>query len=385
MKLSTPSYRVAVVGAASLLGKELLAVLEERKFPVSRLVTLGAGDIEPELPILDLGAGLESLNPDPAQVELDRAEQRAAEEDVDFAFLAGRSKQVSSFLSSTGGPGEPAAPVIIDLGGSRAADRAEAAPQDAVLRAPFLERELSSIPIRSVPGTADPAAGSGRLQRYISAHPAAIVIGSLLVRLGARFPVRSAVAQILCPASESGPRGIEELQKQTLNLLSFQKVPQAVFGAQLAFNVLPRLGRARRGGSEPYRDDLTDLEGRIRAQLRAFFLGRIPLPALRVMQVPVFYSLTVSLYVETEQPVDPQLVAEALAGGRVQVRRFRDPAPSQIDVTGTSDILTDAITADGGQPAGIWLWATADNLRLAAVNAVEIAESVKEQGPLPRH
>ncbi len=384
MKLSTPGYRVAVVGAASLLGKELLAVLEERKFPVSRLVTLGAGDVEPDLPILDLGAGLENLNPDPAQVGLDRAEQRAAEEDVDFAFLVGRPTQAPSFLSATSGPGEPAAPVIIDLGGSRA-DRAGVAAQDAVLRAPFLERELSSIPIRRVPGTADSAAGPEHVQRYISAHPAAIVLGSLLVRLGARFPVRSAVAQILCPASESGPRGIEELQKQTLNLLSFQKVPQVVFGAQLAFNVLPRLGRARRGRSEPYRDDLTDLEGRIRTQLRALFLGRIPLPALRVIQVPVFYSLTVSLYVETEQPVDPQLVAEALAGGRVQVRRFRDPAPSQIDVTGTSDILTDAITADAGHPAGIWLWAAADDLRLAAVNAVEIAESVKAQSLLPRH
>jgi len=56
MKPGQEGYRVAVVGASSLLGKELLGVLEERQFPVSRLVTFDSEEDEPELPIIDLRA-----------------------------------------------------------------------------------------------------------------------------------------------------------------------------------------------------------------------------------------------------------------------------------------------------------------------------------------
>ena len=364
MKRDAQGYRVAVVGASSLLGKELLTVLEERGFPVARLITLGAGEEEPDLPIVDLDGNLAAQ--DQAQAVLERAEVMAREAEVDFAFLAGRLIRPPSFLSS---PDRPERQVVIDLGEAASGGQTEA----GVLSVPFLDREVFSN------------GGLRESKRFVSVHPAAIILSSLLLRLAARFPLRTAVAQVFGPASEIGPRAIEELQRQTINLLSFQKIPESVFGAQLAFNLLPRLGRARRAESR-YRDDLTDLEGRIRTQLRVYLANRAPLPALRVIQVPVFYSLTVSLYVETAEAARLESVERALGGDRIRVRRFSDQAPSQVDVTGTSDILVDAITADAERPAGLWLWATADNLRLAAVNAVEIAEWVKERPPLPpRH
>ena len=55
MKPVKEGYRIAVVGASSLLGKELMSVLEQGKFPVSRLLTFETDDGEPELPIIDLG------------------------------------------------------------------------------------------------------------------------------------------------------------------------------------------------------------------------------------------------------------------------------------------------------------------------------------------
>ena len=361
MKRDTQGYRVAVVGASSLLGKELLTVLEERGFPVARLITLESGEEDPELPIVDLDGNLAAK--DQAQAVFEQAEVIAKEAEVDFAFLAGRSIRPPSFLSS---PDRPERQVVIDLGESGSGGQTEG----GVLSVPFLDREVFSN------------GGLRESNRFVSVHPAAIIISSLLLRLAARFPLRTAVAQVFGPVSEIGPRAIEELQRQTINLLSFQKIPQSVFGAQLAFNLLPRLGRARRAESR-YRDDLTDLESRIRTQLRAYLANRAPLPALRVIQVPVFYSLTVSLYVETAEAAPLEPIERALGGDRIRVRRFSDQAPSQVDVTGTSDILVDAITADAEHPAGLWLWATADNLRLAAVNAVEIAECVKEQAPLP--
>ncbi len=206
---------------------------------------------------------------------------------------------------------------------------------------------------------------------FISPHPAAILIASLLLRLAARFTLERAMAQVFQPASEIGPRAIEELQKQTVSLLSFQKIPQSVFGTQLAFNLVPRLGRLTGNA-------LADLEKRLRQELRQFLSNRAPLPALRLFQVPVFYSLGLSLYVEMARPESPEAIAKALGGEPLRVRRLSQPAPSQVEATGSSDVLVDTITLDAEYPAGVWIWAAADNLRLAAVNAVEIAESLRE-------
>jgi aspartate-semialdehyde dehydrogenase len=198
------------------------------------------------------------------------------------------------------------------------------------------------------------------------------VISSLLLRMAARFPLKSAVAQIFVSASESGSRGVEELQRQTVNILSFQKAPDKVFGAQLAFNVLSRLGRSARG-------ELSALEAQVRQQLRAYLGDRVPLPALRLIQVPVFHSLGVSMYVETAEPVTAEGAAAALAGERVKVRPPNLDAPTHVEAAGSSDVLVDRISSDPEHPNGLWLWAVADNLHLAATNAVELAASLRER------
>jgi aspartate-semialdehyde dehydrogenase len=198
-----------------------------------------------------------------------------------------------------------------------------------------------------------------------------MVISGLLLRLAARFPLKTAVAQVFTSASESGSRGIEELQNQTVSLLSFQKISHKVFGAQLAFNLLSRLGCSATG-------EVARLETRLRRQLGAYLGERVPRPALRLFQVPVFYSMGVSLYVETDQPVSPEAVAAAVSCERVKVRRSTLDAPTQIEVTGSSDILVDSISRDAEHPNGLWLWAVADNLHLAAANAVELAASLRE-------
>jgi aspartate-semialdehyde dehydrogenase len=352
-RMKGPPYHVAVVGASSLLGKELISVLEERKFPVSRLVKVETETEDPELPILDLEGD--------AGIPLPQEEVKAAE--VDFAFLAGRpggGPALPEFLRGS----EGAECVVIDLDDEPAASRARVmrGADDWTLSAPFLDREfpLGGTPLES--------------RRLVSAHPASIVISGLLLRLSRRAGIERAVAQVFGPVSEIGSKAIEELQKQTVNLLSFQKTPEAVFGGQLAFNVLPRLARSRRG-VQTYRDELSDLQNRVQSQLRAYLAGRAALPAVHLVQVPVFHSLAISLYVETDHPVAPESAAQALAGERIRLSKFSEPAPSPVRVTGSSDILVDAITADGGHATGIWIWATADNMRLAAVNALDIAEA----------
>lgn len=357
MKPAPEGYRVAVVGASSLLGKELVSVLEQGKFPVSRLLTFESEEDEPELPIIDL-SNTSSATVDDAQIH---------EGELDFAFLAGRLREMPAFLRSWQEQGSAARCLVIDLLGDGLAigagkdSRQERGGMEDLIGVPFLDRRF-------------PVAGNhsaaGRL--HVSAHPAVIVISSLLLRLAARFPLKSAVAQVFAPASESGSRGVEELQRQTVNILSFQKIPLPVFGAQLAFNMLPRLGKSGAG-------DLAPLESRVRRQLQQYLGDRVPRPSLRFLQVPVFYSMGVSLYVEIAQPVSPEAAIAALAGERVKVRRAHLDAPTPVEVTGSSDILVDSITLDGGHPHGLWVWAVADNLHLAAANAVELAAALRER------
>jgi aspartate-semialdehyde dehydrogenase len=356
MKTAQQGYRIAVVGASSLLGKELLNVLDEHHFPFSRLVTFSDDEDELELPILDLREG-------PKASVLD--EQVTASE-LDFAFIAARSRQMPPFLdpAQTSGLGQPPC-FIIDL--SSAAPGEEATEPES-----SLPRKVVSVPFldRCFPVGKKEEGGENRV--YVSACPITIVISSLLLRLAARFPLKGAVANIFTPVSEMGSHGIEELQRQTVNLLSFQKIPRKVFGAQLAFNLLARPGGT--GGSE-----LRALENRLRKQLKEYLQERVPLPALRLFQVPVFYSLAVSLFIEMGQPVAGEKAGEALQGERVQMRRRSQDSPTQVEVAGSDNILVDSVTADPDRPTGLWIWAVADNLRLAAVNAVEIAESLRHR------
>src|ERR1019366_8468036 len=199
MKPGKEGYRVAVVGASSLLGKELVSILEEGpekgRLRVSRLLTFEADDGEPELPIIDL-SHIAAASTEDSQVQV-------SEGDLDFAFLCARLPQLPEFLVNWQRQGDASRCMVIDVIGEGLA-----VPGDGVSAG-------------SATGTKD------RVGIPFLEH---------------RFPLKTAVAQVFVSASESGSRGVEELQRQTVNILSFQKVPDQIFGAQLAFNLLSRLG-----------------------------------------------------------------------------------------------------------------------------------------------
>ncbi len=346
--MKNAGYHVAVIGASSLLGKELLAVLEERHFPVAELITVSGEAGESDLPIVDLSRGRRAA----------KDYQDGIPANFDFAFVAAPHQSLASWIERAGRErrGPKGVRAVIDLCSS------VSQPETASLRVPFLDG----------PSAAAQASGARKGLHLIAApHAATLMISALVSRLAARFQVRSAVAQIFSPASELGPRAIDELQKQTVNLLSFQKVPRDAFGAQIAFNLLPRLGAGY--------EKADALESRVCNELAAYLDGRAPVPAVRLVQVPVFYSSAVSLYAETSERVPPSDLVMALDGAPVTIRRTSEKAPSQAEAAGSNEILVDAIQPDASHPAGIWLWAVADNLRLAALNAVQIAEGLHRQ------
>jgi len=100
---------------------------------------------------------------------------------------------------------------------------------------------------------------------------------------------------------------------------------------------------------------------------------------MRLLTVPVFYSVGVSLYVEMAEAVTREAATAALAGERIKIRRSNLDAPTPVEAVGSRDILVDSISLDAEHPNGLWLWAVADNLHLAASNAVELAASLRER------
>ena len=209
----------------------------------------------------------------------------------------------------------------------------------------------------------------------VVAHPAAVTLALLLLRARKAGTIRSAVATIFEPASEQGQKGMDELHQQTVNLLSFQPLPKDVFDEQVAFNMLARYGSKSQLS-------LDSLESRVRRHYQKIAGANAPQPALMVLQPPVFHGHALAIFLEMEQPVDRQRLSQALAGDHVTLAGAdEDSHPSNVNTAGQANILV-SLKSEASRPNGIWLWAAGDNLRIAAITAVECAESMIATRPM---
>src|SRR3974390_889956 len=202
-------FRVAIVGAATLKGRELKDVLRERSFPAHDVRLL---DDEESLGQIDAVAD------EPTFIQSVLPEHM---EHVDFTFFASDAK----FTRSTWKMAANAGNDVIDI-----SHGLEGAP-GVVLRAPWVEQELGISPRLDLAGAP-----------VLVAHPASMVLALLLLRAGKAGKLTRSIATVCEPASERGKRGMDELHEQTVNLLSFQQLPMTVFDTQVAFNLVDRYG-----------------------------------------------------------------------------------------------------------------------------------------------
>jgi aspartate-semialdehyde dehydrogenase len=326
--------KIALVGSETLLGREVRDIVAAAGLPISlRLIATEKED-----------AGvLTRLGDEPALVEELTAESLVG---VDALILAGPPESGRKALDLAGD-----APAI-DLTGV-AEDR-----PDARLRAPLVEEEADDEP--------------GGV--HVIAHPAAIAIAVLLRRLHAYESLRRVVAQIFAPASERGSAGIDELQQQTVALLSFKSLPKAVYDQQAAFNLLAKFG-------EEAPAPLEDVELRIERHLATLLAlpgdgEGAPMPSLRLAQAPVFHGYTVSLWVEFESNPGARAIEEALSSALVEVRGEGAEPPTIVGQAGQGGVAVGAIEADRNDPEACWIWLVADNIRLQAENAVALAHRI---------
>jgi aspartate-semialdehyde dehydrogenase len=334
-------YRAAIVGAGSLKGKEVAEVLNERNFPAVDVRLLDDDE--------SLGQ-LEAMGDEISFIQSVRAEQF---ENVDFTFFASDEGCTRKNWNKARDAGS----AIIDL--SAALEKETG----ASVRSLWVERELGQIaPPELQPGPC------------VVAHPAAVTLALLLLRARKAGTIRRAVATILEPASEHGRKGMDELHQQTVNLLSFQPLPKEVFDAQVAFNMVARYGQK----SEP---SLDSVEARVLRHYRKFAGDDAPQPSLMLLQAPVFHGHALAVFVEMERALDQRELAQALAGDHITIPGADEDSPSNVSSAGQADILL-SVKNDATQPNGFWLWAAADNLRIAAMTAVECAESMAAARPM---
>ncbi len=338
MKLASATERplVALVGGGTLLAREIRALLTEVKPPPRVQLVSAAAD----------GSTILAAEDDEAVVMIPLNAQSL--DGVKVAFLAASpaASRRAAKLNPAGGP------VLIDLTGAL-----EEQPH-ARLRAPSAEPPgglVSELPV------------SAPIQ--VVAHPAAIALAMLLTKLAQASPLRRSVVHIFEPASERGQPGLDELQQQTVAVLSFKKLKTDVFDAQLGFNLLARYG-------EEALEPLEGVEQRVDRHLASLLASwpGVPMPSLRVIQAPVFHGHSVSVWAEFESNPDVAAISRELARQGVDIRP--DDPPTNAGIAGQSGISVGAIAADRNNSRACWLWLVADNLRLAAENSMAVAREI---------
>ncbi len=339
-------HRVAIVGASSLLGKELKLVLEDRHFPASDII------------LLDESVMAGTLTEAAGEPTFIRALEEDSFEGARFVFFAGTPADAGRNWRAA----QRAGATVIDLTGAVPASTPEGTHSIA-----WIPSLASALPLEKAPAPNAPAPPV--VYRSLAAP---VIIACTLAAGFAKLQPRRIVLLLFPPVSDRDQAGVDELESQTTSLLSFREIDRTVFDAQVAFNLLARYGEA----SKPR---IEDVRAAVARDVVRYLAGRAPAPAIQLVQAPVFYGYAFAAYADLLSPGTPELFARleaAFAGLGVKIAGPDDASPTHISVAGESEIHLARIEADPSVASGAWIWGVVDNLRLAATNAVRVAEEL---------
>jgi len=336
-------YKIAIAGASTLVGRELKDALSESPLAAANFI------------LLDDDKALGQLDQVGDEVTFIQAIEADTFDHVDFTFFCGTEDLTRKYWRQALRSGS----TVLDLTGALDQETG------VLVRAPWLGSEADTVDLYT------PA--------VVPANPAALALALLLERLQQAAPVRFAAATLLEPASEFGRAAMDELHQQTVNLLSFQGLPRAIYDAQTAYNLVTGLG-------ESATISLNAVDARIRRHYDSMAAGRWPALALQVIHAPVFHGHTFSIAVDLERPVAISALEEALSGDHVDLVLEDTDSPSNLAATGQNDVLVRLRPELGGsrnanETSRLWLWAASDNLRLLAQNAVACALDLRRLRP----
>ena len=330
------TYDVAVVGATGAVGETMIAILEERNFPVGKLYAL--------------------------------ASERSVGKRIPFKGESILVEDLANFDFSK---------VQIGLFSPGAAVSAEYAPKAAALGCVVIDntsqfRYDDDIPL--VVPEVNPEKVADYKNRGIIANPNCSTIQMLV----ALKPIYDAVGitrinvATYQAVSGTGKEAIEELATQTANLLNAKPINAAVYPKQIAFNVLPQI--------DVFMDiGYTKEEMKMVWETRKILGDDTILVNPTAVRVPVFFGHSEALHIETKRKISAEQVRRLLAsapGVTVMDERVNGGYPTAVsESAGHDDVYVGRIREDISCEQGINLWVVADNVRKgAALNSVQIAE-----------
>src|SRR3984957_3428476 len=329
--LERGSNRVVIAGASSLLGAELRSLLEESRFA-------GA-----EFRLVDEETAAGTLTEAGGEPAVIRPVEEGTFDRAGKVFFTGSAEFTRANLAAA----KAADAKIIDLSGAIAAD------SEAVSWFPKLD---------SLHGRTFPAEAS------VFAIPSAAGTGVASLALGlVKIGVSRLVVICFQPVSEAGRAGIEELESQTGQLLSFQGMGQPVFDTQVAFNLLDRFGP----GSK---HKLSVVRERVRAETKACIGNKPVMPALQLIHAPEFYGTAFSACAELVPGTKVEEIVAACEDAGFVIPTDGEAGPSNVSVAGEKVARLAKPQEDPARPGAWWFWGAADNIRLPAANAVKLAE-----------
>ena len=327
------TYTVAVLGATGAVGQQMLRVLQERAFPVERLIALGSERSE----------GLR----------------------VSFA-----GEEIPVQKATT----ESFRGVDIVLGAADNATALELAPAIVESGAVFVDNSSAFRQYPEVPLVVPQINGEDvKFHKGIIANPNCTTAIALtaIAPLRALSPIKSLWAATYQAVSGAGIQGPAELQQQVRALGHGEKYPPQVFPYQIAYNLIPQIGSEQELGYTSEEMKL-QYEGRKILHLPDFTAS------CTCVRVPVMRSHSVAACIQFETHVEVAAAREILAsapGCRLVDDLAAQAYPMPLDASDQDLVLVGRLRPDLTDPNRLHLWCCGDQLRKgAATNAVEIAQ-----------
>ena len=326
-------YTVAVLGATGAVGQEMMNILEERNFPVGKLIPLASAR----------SAGKKLIFKG-QEVTIQEACETAFE-GVDIVLGAAENDIAKRF-----------APAIVKAG-AVFVDNSSAFRLDP--NVPLIVPEVNGQDAKNHKG--------------IISNPncSTIITVTAVNALNSIAPIQSMVASTYQAVSGAGVAGMAELEAQIAALLEGKPAEAKTFAYQIAYNLIPQIG----GEQE---DGYTSEEMKLHCEGRKI----MHLPELNVsctcVRVPVMRSHSISVKLHFEKPVSVEQAREVLAkapGVKLVDDLPNKQYPMPLETSGQDIVYVGRIRPDITDPNGLCLWCCGDQVRKgAATNCIQIAE-----------
>ncbi len=332
----TTKLNIAVVGATGAVGEAIIAILEERNFPV--------GDLYPLASERSAGQTVFFRN---RQVEVqDVAHFNFA--DADIAFFSAGSAVSEKYVPKA----VAAKCLVIDNTSFYRYD------DDIPLVVPEVNpHRIADYKNRGI--IANPNCST--IQMAVALKPLYDAVGISRINVATYQAV-----------SGTGRQAISELVEQVTELLNGRPVKPSVYPEQIAFNVLPHIDEFQDNG-------YTREEMKMVWEMRKIFEDSTIQVNPTAVRVPVIYGHSEAIHVELKSPLTAK-EARALLSKAPGVCVVDSPQKAQYPTpishgAGHDEVFVGRIRQDISHPCGLNLWVVADNIRKgAASNAIQIAE-----------